>query len=128
MILIIGFISLFASIFIAVVNISSIYFEKQKLQSTIDQAVLLGTDYIDQNSYYHSYLLSILNLDESKVKSEVSRYLADFYDSSEINNLRIEVKNNEIFVDILVNHHLPFGFPFKFATINATSRAKLMVD
>ena len=97
MILIIGFISLFASIFIAVVNISSIYFEKQKLQSTIDQAVLLGTDYIDQNSYYRSYLLSTLNLDESKVKSEVSRYLADIYVSSEINNLKIEAKDNEVF-------------------------------
>ncbi|MFM7989161.1 MAG: pilus assembly protein TadG-related protein, partial [Candidatus Fonsibacter sp.] len=64
LILIIGLISIFVSIFIVVVNISSIYYQKQKLQSVIDQAVLLGTNYIDSNSYYNNSLLNVLNLDE----------------------------------------------------------------
>lgn len=110
------------------VNISSIYFQKQKLQSIADQAALMGTNHIELNSYYRNSLLSVLNLDEISVKSEVNRHIFESFEFSDISKLNISVKNNEVLVDILLNHDLPFGFPFKSVSINATSSAKLMVD
>lgn len=94
----------------------------------MDQAVLLGTNHIELNSYYRNSLIDNLNLDEIKVKSEVNRHIFEYYEFSDINKLNISVKNNEVFVDILLNHSLPFAFPFKFVSINASSSAKLMVD
>ena len=54
-----------------VVNVTSIYYQKQKLQSILDQAVMLGTNYIDSNSYYNNSILNTLNLDENLVKQQI---------------------------------------------------------
>jgi hypothetical protein len=94
----------------------------------VDQAALLGTNYIDYYSYYHNSLLSILNLDEIMAKNEVINHIEENYESSEINNLKIDIKSNEVHIDILLNHRLPFDVPIRFVTIKATTSAKLMVD
>lgn len=89
---------------------------------------MLGTNYIDSNSYYNNSLLNVLNLDERIVKQEVTQHIRQIYDFSKINKLSIDVKNNEVLIDILLEYDLPFEIPFKFVTINATSSAKLMLE
>lgn len=111
-----------------VVNISSIYYEKQKLQSTIDQAALLGTNYIDLDNYYHNSLLAGLNLDKTDVQVSVHQYIREKYDDSSITNLKIDVFSNEVLIEIFLRHYLPFEIPFKSVSIKAISSAKLMVD
>ena len=98
------------------------------MQSVIDQAALLGTNYLDLPSYYQNSLLSVLSLDEFRVQNEVNNYIKENYNSSNIKVLKINVLNNEIYIDIVLNHYLPFEIPYRFISINATTSAKLMLD
>lgn len=88
----------------------------------------MGTNYIDSNSYYNNSILNILYLDESVVKQEVTQHIRQIYDFSKINKLSIDVKSNEVLIDISLEYDLPFEIPFKFVIINATSSAKLMLE
>lgn len=109
-------------------NLTTIYFQEQKLQSVLDQAALMGTNYLDLESYYHNSLLNTLQLDKEKITIVIDDFLTSNYSNKGVNYSRINVIGNEVTVELSINQQLPFQFPFEFVRINGLSSAKLVVD
>lgn len=128
LIIIVGFVMIFISIFICAFNIYYVLGEKQYLRNAVDQSVLVGTNEIDLVSYYKNGVSEDIQLSQIGVQKNVKDYLESIYLDSEIVKLEIQLDTSEVSVYIQKKVKLPIGIGINFIKISASASAKLQVN